>query len=744
MLHKMIPLAAVAILAMPVAAAAGEALVVPNGDFEAVSGSNTLPDGWRASFGKDTQASIEVEQSVVHGGKRSVRMTDQSPTAPYIYGHFASPAIKVQPSTTYIVKCFAKGESVGTCYVGVDFPGGGNDRQTLPVGTYDWQPVAFRVTTLADCTSIYIHFSTDGVTGSLWIDDVALEISPVQLANVTERRYQKDFPGMFPRSMGDVSEHLLVADATRCEADSMLLVALQGIVNRKQPRLYLLNRTNPAGYDEVWLKYMQEKQYTGQPERIGDPMAAIERFRNEVTGLVVYDPQLPGSINAAWMLAGLKNALPASPETAAKLDLPVVEDLRGKWTRNVDAYRYIYEHYWDQMCHHVLAWECPKRWQENSSRDYQVQWKVFCFWVSSYGDAGKGNDPPAEREFLDELLAATPGNVPVMGWMNDGQQGITEYAGAHWLSEYGKWLPGTGFNSNVSVHNAIRPAESAFQRKCPVARPDTKLQKDKIYISINVIDSGDAQWYWQLYQRKIWADPVRGRVPIGYGMNMTVAEMLPLVAQWYLEHATPNDTLFGFLYMNAPIYATRFCPQDRQRIWREYVAYHEDSCRKLGLEGIELYNGGAGPTAKDEVLRRFTLGMSHLDYILADLGRHSDIHPSNANNVLDNTVVFHTLTQFKVWGPHATVESRSMAQENAWLVDEIEKNSPTQRPGFMAAQAASWFYFPAWFKDLQERLPPQYVLVSPSELARLYRQSQQQDQASQADQSKTAPPEAQR
>ena len=124
------------------------------------------------------------------------------------------------------------------------------------------------------------------------------------------------------------------------------------------------------------------------------------------------------------------------------------------------------------------------------------------------------------------------------------------------------------------------------------------------------------------------------------------------------------------------------------------MQYHEDYCRRLGLEGIELYNGSGGAKANDEVLRQFTRGMSHLDYILADFTRHSDINPSNSHSLLDNTVVFHTLTQFKVWGPTEDFRIKSMANENAWLVDEIKKNSPTSRPGFMTAQAASWSLFP--------------------------------------------------
>ena len=564
MAHKLAQILAIVLLAGAPVLRADEKPMVPNGGFETVSGSNKLPDGWHTAIGKGTRATIEADPTVAHTGKRSLRMTDQSPTAPYIYGHVASSRITVMPSTTYVVKFFAKGKNVGKCFVGVDFRGGGNDRQPLPVGSYDWQELHARATTPADCTSITIHFATDGVTDGLWIDDVTLDVSPVQLAGLTERRYAKDFSGMFPRTPGNVPEHLLVADASHSEADSMLLVALQGIVNRKGPRLYLINRSNPLGYDEVWLKYMQEKGYTGREERLANVKAAIQRFRSEITGLIVYDPELPGSINAAWMLSGLKNALPASPATAAKLSLPVVEDLRGRWQRNVEAYRYVYEHYWGQMCHHVLAWEYPQRWQENSSRDYEVQWKIFSFWVSSYGDHEKGADPSAEVEFLDELLAATPGNVPVMGWMKSHHdRGIEEYTASRLLSEYGKWVPGTGFNCNASVHSAIHPPASAFQRKFPLARPETRLARDKIYISINVVDSGDAQWYWQLYQREIWADPLRGSVPTGYCMNMTVSDILPLVTQWYFENATPNDTLFGYLYAYAPVYATRFRPQDR-------------------------------------------------------------------------------------------------------------------------------------------------------------------------------------
>ena len=52
-----------------------------------------------------------------------------------------------------------------------------------------------------------------------------------------------------------------------------------------------------------------------------------------------------------------------------------------------------------------------------------VQHRVVPFWVSAYGDGDAGADPPAEMEFIEEVLAATPGNVPVMGWPSTAHAG---------------------------------------------------------------------------------------------------------------------------------------------------------------------------------------------------------------------------------------------------------------------------------------------------------------------------------
>ena len=707
-------------------ARAAGAPVVINPGFEGVDGGTGFAEGWIRGYGPGTQASAAVDDTVCHQGQRSLRIADATPTEAYRYAIVNTGWVEVEAETTYTIRFWARGRKVGKCFVGAALEGAGEHRQALPVGDFEWQALTCRVTTPEGCRRMSVQFVADGVTDALWLDDVSLERSALQLANIREARYPRPFSGWFPRTPGPVPAQLVVADVSGQSPDvNALLVALQGIVNRNGPRLYLINPTNPAGYDEMWLQYMREKGYTGPEERLQDPLEAIQRFRKRVRGLIVWDPELPGSVHAAWMLAGLEDALPASPEMAGKVGLPIVEDLRGRWRRNVDAYRYVYDKHWGEMCHHLLAWEYPGN-TSLSSRDTMVQHKVFMFWVSSYTDREKGADPPAEREFAEELLSKTPGNVPVMGWPMYLDKGIEEYTAVRLLSEYGKWVPGTGFSSNISVHSAIHPRPEVF-RQAFRARPPApvRLERDKVYLSVNILDSGDAQWYWQLYQRGIWADPARGSLPIGYGMNVTLLDTLPLVAQWYYENMTPADSFFGLLYMNVPVYASRFCREDRARIWGQYVRWLDRYRRRLDMDGIELYNGGSsGPSAPPEVLQRFTRGMRGLGYILADLGRHPETTPANANALLDGTAVFHTLTNFRVWTGSEDLVQRKMESENAWLLGEIKANTPSSRPGFMSAMAVSWSYYPAWLKDLQGKLPPEYVVVSPGEMARLMREAQ--------------------
>src|SRR5271165_6026790 len=79
----------------------------------------------------------------------------------------------------------------------------------------------------------------------------------------------------------------------------LTLHCLQGLVNRRQPRLYLIE----DHYDELWLDWMRERGDIDEAERL-EIGAVFARFLPEVSSMYVTDPAIPASVNVATMLAG--------------------------------------------------------------------------------------------------------------------------------------------------------------------------------------------------------------------------------------------------------------------------------------------------------------------------------------------------------------------------------------------------------------------------------------------------------
>jgi len=140
----------------------------------------------------------------------------------------------------------------------------------------------------------------------------------------------------------------------------LLLGTLQGVVNRAEPRIYLIG--DDAGIEGryAWLDTL------GIPYEVEtDPLALVEKYADEVEGTIVYDPALADSINVATTLAGLKDAVVASPDLAQTLaddyGLEVIEDLRGRFESRLDAYEWQFEELWPQATHRMLIGLPPER-----------------------------------------------------------------------------------------------------------------------------------------------------------------------------------------------------------------------------------------------------------------------------------------------------------------------------------------------------------------------------------------------
>jgi hypothetical protein len=75
----------------------------------------------------------------------------------------------------------------------------------------------------------------------------------------------------------------------------------------------------------------------------------------------VYDIDVPDSINVATTMAGLRDAVIASPDQVKSLGLKVVEDLRGKFTDPIQAYTWQLENLWPHCNQNMLTGISPSQ-----------------------------------------------------------------------------------------------------------------------------------------------------------------------------------------------------------------------------------------------------------------------------------------------------------------------------------------------------------------------------------------------
>ena len=163
------------------------------------------------------------------------------------------------------------------------------------------------------------------------------------------------------------AEFLEAADITALDGDEQsLLVTLQGLVNREQPGIYLYWGTDST--NQQWLDIMRV------PHRITTkPWEFLDRYRSRVRGAIVYDPNLPDTINVATTMAGLRGCVIATADLARRFNLDIIEDLRGRFTSRVAAYQWAFDNLWPRLSDRILTAISPS----NKVATANVQWTTL-------------------------------------------------------------------------------------------------------------------------------------------------------------------------------------------------------------------------------------------------------------------------------------------------------------------------------------------------------------------------------
>lgn len=464
-------------------------------------------------------------------------------------------------------------------------------------------------------------------------------------------------------------------------AEMYLFASLKGIVNKTQPRIFSYEGDAFAEGPYTWLQSLG-LSYTEH----ADKWSLITKYRNELSGIIIYDPSQIHTVNLATMLAKSKGALIASPAlsarlTAAPYNLPVLLDLRGQFTSKLQVYQTLYNTYWPSIDHRLLIGLNPEV-HKAALREYATALGAAVIWL----------DPnvPAESTLLNSFLSSMPAGSNVMGWWPEEAPGVQS------ASQYGIATIASDWCSNLTMHSGT----SRTVNLKPV--PPKPALQNKIYVAF-ILSDGDNLQYIEHLMRKLWNNPDRGSVPIGWTLSPAMLDAMPGALNFYSQTATNNDNLisgpsgYGYAYPNS---------WPNQNLLNQFVAKTEDYNRRAGFRVITIWNTITGGINQN-------VGQSFAMYAPGLLGL-------TAQNTGGGLTIYNNSL------PGMALSCNYCTNEQA-MKDHIATASAGwngSQPRFVIIQAQPWTDVkPTNFRNVANSLNANYIVVRPDHIFQLIREA---------------------
>ena len=525
---------------------------------------------------------------------------------------------------------------------------------------------------------------------------------PKDYANLTLPVLPRPYATFQPK-MPPPARHLYVADMRNLPQDQQLLLAsLQGLVNRVQPRIYLIH----DGEDPFWLDAMQAQGETGTPIRVAQPLSLLKTFQSAYKGAVVPDPQVYVSPCIAVDIAGADDLVIATPALASQLGLTVKTDLRGKFKDDADALRYARTTLMPRMNPYLCL--CLDPPLLGSQVDDIIAARGTAFWITGPKAQDRpGANEAGEQAEIEAMFARMPLNAVVRGfwWHGDGV-GVDEGPGVSLGSRFGKVTTVSDYVGNYSVlSGVVRP--TLKQKAQP---PAPKLDPNKVYLALALSD-GDNLCTWRGYFRSYFTDPLHGAFPVAYGMAPTLLDLSPTLARWYYDHATPTTEFIcdvsGVGYIYPPDWATAL--KDRDGAYRNFYGWTQTYMNRMDMKTIRLMN------VQTKDIAGVGADLPGIPFLMPDYG------PNSSTNYPDYTYTLPT------GQPVFRAVSNGPGAEK--LASEVRSRVGATRPAFVNAFIWNWGSKLSDLKGMLDALGPDYVAVTPTQLNALYRQAQAGKQA---------------
>ncbi|WP_411845882.1 discoidin domain-containing protein [Roseibacillus persicicus] len=328
------------------------------------------------------------------------------------------------------------------------------------------------------------------------------------------------------------SRSLDAIDVRSLSVDEQLaFAALQGIVNRQQPRILLFDSRAGEGGD-TWARTKGVDFSIGRIFEQRERYELMKKYRGEVTGVVLYDAEKSEHYrNLASSVAGVEQALPVSNKLWARLveegiGLEVFKDLRSlDCSGPIEIYEHLYENYWPRCSKRMIVSARPdtRGGDHHHTRDMAAATGSAVIWLDGR--------IPEERELMGKFLGEMKaGEAIILGWYTTERSGITT------ASAYGiGTLPADYF-----VSSTVFAGTSPRIEVPPV--PKVPRLSNKVYVALFISD-GDNIQYNQHAMRIVWdrERETRGKVPLTWTISPSLVDIAPGIMNYYYRTATAKD-----------------------------------------------------------------------------------------------------------------------------------------------------------------------------------------------------------
>lgn len=412
---------------------------------------------------------------------------------------------------------------------------------------------------------------------------------------------------------------------------ALTLVGVQGIINRSKPRIYL----NFTRASDNWIPTLEE--HVGVVRLDFDHLSALnfllERYGSRFTGAVIYDPEVPETINLATMIAGLEDRIILAPE---QLELPGIPDFTSVtdlrplvqeqgWDTSEESkhriYQWVYDNLWQNLEHRIIGVISPgpPTSQEIKAesghyyplglvqRDYYVALKLPALWL----------DPrdSLEAELYGRFLADAPSPVPVHGVCSE------EASSTSFVSGYGDWITAISWPNaplaaaNLTVFSGIRPELRSYQPQINTNRILATLGAHHVAM---IWSSDGDNLHYQMHRGfpsfKWYTVKDQGYL-VGWTINPTLANLAPLIWNYYIESRNEVGLVCG---LSGAGYTYPRRMNDTQL--QDYIKNTATYLNQTGLRTVRVdARGGEGPW-NEELATHYYEGLSNTDYLGAVFG----------------------------------------------------------------------------------------------------------------------------